>query len=165
MKRPKILAICALILIAVGQTNAQSTSLLVDVVSPLPPITPSDIVSLRALTPVEVFPDTGHLISSSFTVNGFDVDWDITSVEQFGIVLPVLTPMGTINAIGPLAPGTYNVTANWNHVGPGLLPGAPSSGTGFRSFTVIPEPSTCLLMAIGTLAAPLFGRRAPRPVV
>jgi hypothetical protein len=162
MNRTNYLAGCIFVLLIAVQVHAQSTTLSVDVFSPTPPITPADVVSLRAITPIDVFPDTGHLISSSFTVNGFDIDWDITSMDRDGVVLFVLLPMGTINDVGPLAAGTYHVTANWNHIGPGLLVGAPSSGTGFLTFTVVPEPGTGLLAAIGAIAAANSARRRSR---
>jgi len=163
MNRTNYLAGCIVVLLIGTQLHAQSTTLSVDVVSPTPPITPADAVSLRAITPGDVFPDSGHLISSSFTINGFDIDWEITSIDQHGgIVLPALLPMGTINDVGPLSAGTYHVTANWTHNGPGLLVGAPSSGTGFATFTVIPEPSAGLLISVGVVVATFSGRRRTR---
>jgi hypothetical protein len=157
MKRTTLAVVWVILPASAAPANAQSTILLVDVVSPAPPIRPTETISIRATTLVDVFPDTGHEILSSFAVNGSDIEWEITSYDRGGVVLPVLLPMRTISDIGPLEPGTYQVTVQWQHLGFRLLHGAPSSGTGFFTLSVIPEPGSCLMMA--GAAAVLLRRR------
>lgn len=152
-----------LLLMLAGPAWPQSTTLSVGVYTPSPPISSADVVGLYARTPTEVFPDSGHGVTSTFTVTGFDIDWDISSVDASGIALPVLEPLGIIDNVQPLAPGTYRVTANWQHTGSGLLVGAPSSGIGTTIFVVIPEPSTIVLLAIGVALGGLpVWRASPR---
>jgi hypothetical protein len=144
-----------------GEARAQSLTLIVDVFAPSPPIMFDDLVRLRARTPIDVFPDSSHSVSSTFSINGFNIDWDITSMDIGGVSLPALEPMGTIHDIGALPPGTYQVDASWTHVGGGLLDDVPSSGTGGLSFTVVPEPHSSALLAAALLCCARRRRRTP----
>jgi len=144
-----------------GQT---STTLNIEVLKPTPPITTSDVVRLLAWTSEDVFPGFGFPdYSSSFVVDGFDISWTILSEGWGGVGTPLPKPMHHASELGPLPAGLYELTATWTYNGDHLLVGAPSSGAGTISFTVVPEPSVLvMLLGVVWLVICLARRRAFR---
>jgi PEP-CTERM motif len=160
MPRLRVAIACATLIFLCQIASGQSTTLLLDVFSPSPPITDTQPIHLRAATAELVFPDSGHDILSSFTINGFDINWEMSSYDDhMQVVVPIVFHFNTELNLGTLAPGTYNVQANWENVNAILYPGAPTSGVGSLSFTVVPEPSTLTLLGLGGFVALAVRRR------
>jgi hypothetical protein len=128
---------------------AMAVTLDVELRSPPIPVTELDSIELGAWTSEEVLPDTSwYTTTSSLTIDGFDIDWELTSGSTGGAALMIIIPAGKTEIIGPLPAGTYNVTATWVGAAPiwsqHLLP-----LVGTTQFTVIPEPASLALMTCG----------------
>ncbi len=127
------------------------------------PIGPSDSIELVAFSVEEVFP---HSVSTTSTVTvleeSFEIRWQIVSQPAIGFVAPALFRVGAHEQVGPLAPGTYEVTIEWQHIGdPGvLLDPEKDHGTGAFRFTVVPEPTSAALLAAGMAALLVRAKRA-----
>jgi hypothetical protein len=109
MHRYRWLSICAIVLsfatVLIRHAAADNpTTLSLDILSPSPIITDTDTIELRGLTPVDVFPDTGHyIINVLFEQHGDNLTWDIGSGDDdSGIVQPITEPIGSILDFGPL---------------------------------------------------------------
>src|SRR5262245_41463631 len=149
MSQIRIALACAALIFLGRIASAQTTTLELKVFSPSPPITDTDPIQLDATSTDLIFPDSGHDLFSTFTLNGFNIDWEITSSDDHNqVAVPIVLPLGTQLNLGPLAPGAYIVHANWENVNAILYPGAPSSGSGITSFLVVPEPSAFTLLAL-----------------
>ena len=133
------------------------------VLSPDGPIGPSDSIRLGAVSLEELFPHSVS-VTSTLTVleESFAIRWHIVSQPPVGVRLPALVGVAAMEEIGPLAPGTYDVTIEWQHVGdPGvLLDPAKDHGTGAFRFTVVPEPTSAALLAAGMAVLLAGARRA-----
>lgn len=140
--------------------SAQSTTLNLFVFLPPPPVTDSEPIQINAVTTDYIFPDTGHDIFSTFSINGSTIDWEISSYDdRSGVQAPVELRMGTALNLNPLAPGIYHLQASWQNYAIFILPGAPTSGTGTLDFTVVPEPSTLALLTLGAVGLLAVRRR------
>ena len=153
MSRPSFVAVWAVFAFLFPTASAQAIGLLhLDVASPSPPITDTEQIQLFASTILSIFPDTGHSVVSSYTITGFDIDWEISSYDdRSGEQAPVVLPLAATLNLDPLASGTYDVEANWQNYAIFVIPGKPTSGTGSLSFTVVPEPSTLTLLTLGAV--------------
>ncbi len=134
------------------------------VFSPDGPIGPDDPIELGALSVedgfrLDVFRFGGiFTLESTLTVleDSFEIRWQFVSesVPPSGVHLFVRSPVGGIEEVGPLAPGTYLVTIEWQHIGDpdALLDPEKNHGTGAFSFTVVPEPAPAALLMAGLAA-------------
>ncbi len=140
------------------------------VFSPDGPIGPDDPIELIAISVedgfrLDVFSHGGNFtFESTLTVleESFEIRWQLVTegVPPSGVHIFLPTPVGGIEEVGPLAPGTYDVTIEWQHIGdPGvLLDPEKDHGTGAFRFTVVPEPAPAALLMAGLAA--LLVRRA-----
>ena len=136
-----------------------TTTLQITIFEPTPTITNSDVIWFRAQTLENIFPDPGQAYSSSFFVEGSDVQWNIFS-EWTHSPMPMAAPLSYEKNLEQLPAGTYQLTAMWTPIGNELPAWCPSSGVGTLSFTVVPEPSTtATLFAAAFVAIGWAGRR------
>lgn len=139
-------------------SRGESTTLEVTIVEPQPLITTSDVIRLHARTLENVFPDLGQTSSSSFMVEGFEIQWSIIS-EWTHSPFPVATPLAYSSELGPLPAGDYHLTATWTPVEDTWPAEHPAPGYASLSFSVIPEPLMCVILLSGVLAGVLSRNR------
>jgi len=164
-------AAAALAVLAMGSGPAAATSgpvpIEVEVSMPPPPtpIDATDVVVLVAETEEFVLPNPSVGVASMVTVleDPFEILWHIEThpAPPDVIVTPVLAPLMTQTEVGPLAPGTYKVIVEWQHVDDPEFPSDmdPDHGMGELEFTVVPEPSGAHVAALGSLALLALVRR------
>lgn len=117
--------------------EAGTTTLSISKIAPTTPdIDSNDVVQLRALTPVNVFSSSAWGVSSTVTINDFNIYWTIVSYPTGGNGATVVMPMAHTKSFGALPAGSYHVDATWSHLGGNTIPGAPTSGSGTFDFLV-----------------------------
>jgi len=136
-------AAAALAVLAMGSGPAAATSdpvpIEVTLSSPTTrPILSTDTVEFAAETTDDVFSSSSVGGTSILMVSeeSLEIYWEIetTAVPDDVSVLPVLTPLRAEAEVGTLAPGTYQVTVGWEHVGPPRFLADPERDHGTGSF-------------------------------
>jgi len=134
------------------------------------PLCPTDNtpVSIKAWT---WFGDTGQMLDSvSYERDEYQIDMDVIIQDLHGMpgvaFYQVVTPCGGSVDCGLLPAGLYEVNADV-YVIPWASETPQLRDSGYTTFTVVPEPSS-LVMLLGTILLPMCfarqGCRAPLPV-
>lgn len=135
--------ICGVILACCGACRASLNS--VDWVPEVP--TSADLITLRAKGIMPSGPV--RILESRIMDDGFDLRWDL---ELWAGPLTVMTEWSHMEEVGPLPPGTYQLTVR--AMEEGMVIGQVET-----SLTVVPEPSAAACAAMG---AAILARRTAR---
>ena len=149
MSRMKILVATMMIVAAPSVVCAKLTG--IEVLPPSPLETDSVVLNAELL-----WPSSGYMVlgSSVTFLSDFEPQIDIDVLVPDGGVLHVLTSEVHSIDLGPLPAGTYSYTVNEIQTPPSGLPLEPywDQLTLEGTFTVVPEPTTMTVLALGGLA-------------